>query len=144
MDGSIIHKGQEAFYIGPRTRQMTPGEQVLTAEESGPYDESVTVTTKDGRLVSVPKKFLEMDTRTDRNQIPCVRGWYGTGRYLWTVFCKLPDSPRGTYVEEFDVRTVNKSMAAAKDVVRKVLAQEGYDTNIYPSRVEKRNSGMWF
>jgi len=144
MNNSIIRKGQECFYIGPRTRQMTPGEQILSSEDSGPFDESLTVETKNGRLVSVPKKFLEIDTRTDPNTVPCVRGWYGTGRYLWTVMCKLPDSPRGTYEEEFDIRTINKSMAAAKDVARKVLVQEGYDSQMYPSRVTKRNSGMWF
>jgi hypothetical protein len=63
----------------------------------------------------------------------------GCDRY--TVYCALPDSPRGFYDEEIDVDA--NGPTHARQVAEGAIEMD-YDPRLAPKRTEKRPAGMWY
>lgn len=86
---------------------------------------------------------LDRARHAQTDAIPYEDGWYGTGTYQYTVFCKMPDDSRGYYSEEIDVRTNRRSVTAAKQAAQRAIDRD-YDKRLRPSRVAFRPAGFMF
>lgn len=59
----------------------------------------------------------------------------------FTMFCSMPDSPRGSYDEEIDVRALNPAIARR---IAAAVIEDGYEDGLAVRRVVQRVPGFYF
>jgi len=62
--------------------------------------------------------------------------------HTFTVFCKLPDDPRGYYSEEIDVVVSRRSEALALKAAQQLI-DTMYDPELRPVRAVWRPTNWW-